>query len=393
MVRNVAKLPATARYAGRSGGTQAREENSMKRRQFLQAAGLAAAATAVAKPAIAQGMPDLKWRLTSSFPKSLDTIYGASEAFAKAVSEATDNKFQIQVFASGEIVPGLQAADAVQSGTVEMCHTASYYYFGKDPTFAFGTAVPFGLNSRMQTAWMYFGGGMELMNDFYKKFNIYAIPAGNTGAQMGGWFRKEIKELSDLNGLKMRIGGFAGRVISKLGVVPQQIAGGDIYPALEKGTIDAAEWVGPYDDEKLGFYKVAPYYYYPGFWEGGPALHVFVNKPKYDALPAHYKAVLEAAGDRATVVTQAKYDALNPPALKKLVASGAQLRPYSTEILTAAYNAANEVYAETSANNADFKKIYESAAAFRGDQYLWWQVAEYTYDTFMIRARAAASKG
>src|SRR5439155_1329639 len=166
---------------------------------------------------IMEAMPERRWRLTSSFPTSLDTLYGAAEAFAKAVAEATDNKFQIQVFAAGEIVPGLQAADAVQSGTVEMCHTASYYYFGKDTTFAFGTSVPFGLNSRMQTAWMSFGGGMELMNDFYKKFNIYGIPAGNTGAQMGGWFRKEIKELSDLNGLKMRIGGFAGRVISKLG--------------------------------------------------------------------------------------------------------------------------------------------------------------------------------
>src|SRR5205807_5850404 len=193
----------------------------MKRRQFLQGAALAGAAGTIAKPAIAQSMPELKWRLTSSFPKSLDTIFGASEAFVRAVAEGTDNRFQIQVFAGGEIVPGLQAADAVQNGTVEMCHTASYYYFGKDPTFAFGTAVPFGLNSRMQTAWMYFGGGNELMNDFYKKFNIHALPAGNTGAQMGGWFRKEIKDVPDLSGLKMRIGGLAGRVISKLGVVPQ----------------------------------------------------------------------------------------------------------------------------------------------------------------------------
>src|SRR4051794_23315439 len=236
----------------------------MKRRQFLRAAGLAAAASLVAKPAVAQSMPELKWRLTSSFPKSLDTIYGAAEVFAKAVAEATDNKFQIQVFAGGEIVPGLQAADAVQSGTVEMSQTASYYYFGKDPTFAFGTAVPFGLNARMENAWMHFGGGMELMNEFYKKFNIYGIPAGNTGAQMGGWFRKEVKEVADLNGLKFRVGGFAGTVLARLGVVPQQIAGRDIYPALEKGTIDAAEWVGPYDDEKLGFNKIAPFYYFPG---------------------------------------------------------------------------------------------------------------------------------
>src|SRR5919198_1561714 len=209
----------------------------MKRRQFLRAAGVSAVAAAIAKPAIAQSMPELRWRLTSSYPKSLDTLYGAAEAFAKAVAEASDNRFQIQVFAAGEIVPGLQAADAVQNGTVEMCHTASYYYFGKDPTFAFGTAVPFGLNSRMQNAWQYFGGGMDLMNDFYKGFNIYGIPAGNTGCQMGGWFRKEIKDVADLKGLKMRIGGFAGNVMSKIGVVPQQIAGGENYTALEKGTI------------------------------------------------------------------------------------------------------------------------------------------------------------
>src|SRR6266568_2173883 len=294
----------------------------MKRRQFLQAAGLAAAATAVAKPAIAQSMPELKWRLTSSFPKSLDTIYGAAEVFTKAVAEATDNKFQIQVFAAGEIVPGLQAADAVQSGTVEMCHTASYYYFGKDPTFAFGTAVPFGLNSRMQTAWMYFGGGMELMNDFYKKFNIIAFPAGNTGAQMGGWFRKEIKTVADLKGLKMRIGGFAGTVLAKLGCVPQQIAGGDIYAALEKGTIDAAEWVGPYDDEKLGFQKVAPYYYYPGWWEGGAMLHNFINLAKWDALPPAYKSIVRSASSVANEWMMAKYDAVNPVAFTTMLREG-----------------------------------------------------------------------
>ena len=368
------------------------------RRKFIgraaaATAGVAAtAASTFPKPAIAQSAPELKWRLTSSFPKSLDTIYGAGEVFANAVSAMTDGKFQIQVFAAGEIVPGLQALDAVSNGTVECCHTVSYYFVGKDPTFALASAIPFGMNYRGQNAWLTAGGGMELMNEFYTKYNIHGITAGNTGAQMGGWFRKEVKTVADMQGLKMRIGGFAGQVLQKVGVVPQQIAGGDIYPALEKGTIDAAEWVGPYDDLKLGFYKVAPYYYYPGFWEGGPALHVFINKAKYDELPAYYKAVLKAAGDEATVVTQAKYDALNPPALKQLVASGAQLRPYSTEILTACYNAANEVYAETSANNAEFKKIYDSLAAFRGDQYLWWQVAEYTYDTFMIRARAS-SKG
>ncbi len=359
----------------------------MKRRDFIKTAGVGLAAAGVASPAIAQSMPDIKWRLTSSFPKSLDTIYGAAEVFSKAVAEATDNKFQIQVFAAGEIVPGLQAADAVSSGTVEMCHTASYYYFGKDPTYALGTSVPFGLNSRMMTAWLQHGGGSELLNDFYKKANIIAFAAGNTGCQMGGWYRKEIKTPQDLSGLKMRIGGFAGQVLTKLGVVPQQLAGGDIYPALEKGTIDAAEWVGPYDDEKLGFQKVAQYYYYPGWWEGGPTLHNFININKWNELPAGYKSLVKTASSLANEWMQAKYDAVNPAALKRLVAGGAQLRPFSQEVMDASLKAANEVYAETYAKNADFKKIHEAMAAFRGEQYLWWQVAEYGYDTFMIRSR------
>jgi TRAP-type mannitol/chloroaromatic compound transport system substrate-binding protein len=362
----------------------------MKRREFLKATSLGVAATAIAKPAIAQSMPETKWRLTSSFPKSLDTIYGAAEIFAKAVAEATDNRFQVQVFAAGELVPGLQAADAVTNGTVEMCHTSSYYYVGKDPTFTFGTALPFGLNSRMIDAWMFSGGGIDLMNSFYKKYNIYAIPAGNTGAQMGGWFRKEIKEVSDLNGLKMRIGGFAGRVLAKVGVVAQQLAGGDIYPALEKGTIDAAEWVGPYDDEKLGFHKVAQYYYYPGWWEGGPMIHNFINIDKWNELSKTYQSVVYAASHVANTMMQAKYDAVNPAALKRLVSAGAQLRGFPQPVMEACLKGANELYAETGAGNADFKRIYEAVVAFRSDQYLWWQVAEYGFDTFMIRSRTRA---
>src|SRR6266511_1817513 len=316
----------------------------MKRRDVLKAASGGFAAAAIAKPAIAQSMPELKWRLTSSFPKSLDTLYGAAEIFAKAVAEATENKFQIQVFAAGEIVPGLQAADAVTNGTVEACHTASYYYVGKDPTFALPCAVPFGPNARQQNAWQYHGGGLELMNEFFKKHNIYALPAGNTGAQMGGWFRKEIKEVSDLNGLKYRIGGFAGRVLAKLGVVAQQIAGGDIYPALEKGTIDGAEWVGPYDDEKLGFHKVAQYYYYPGWWEGGTLIHAFMSADKWNSLTPTYKSILRTAADMTNVWMQAKYDAVNPGALRRLVAERTQLRPFPQPVMDACLKAANELY-------------------------------------------------
>jgi TRAP-type mannitol/chloroaromatic compound transport system substrate-binding protein len=359
----------------------------MKRRQFLRAASAGLAATAVASPAIAQSAPELKWRLTSSFPKSLDAIFGASEFFAKAVAEATDNKFRIQVFAAGEIVSGLQAADAVINGTVEMCHTASYYYVGKDPTYAFGTAVPFGLNSRMQTAWQHFGGGMDLLNEFYMKSGFYALPCGNTGCQMGGWFRKEIKEAADFNGLKMRIGGYAGRVLTKLGLVPQQLAGGDIYPALEKGTLDACEWVAPYDDERLEFYKVAPFYYYPSWWEGGAMLHNFINLQKWEQLTPTYKSIVKTASMAAHEWMQAKYDAANPAALKRLVAAGAQLRPFPPVVLDACLKASLELCHEISATNSDFRKIWESTVAFRNDLYLWWQVAEYTFDTFLIRNR------
>ena len=260
----------------------------MKRRKFLTALGAGAAAVAIAKPAIAQSMPELKWRITSSFPKSLDTAYGAAETLSKHVAEATDNKFQIQCFATGEIVPPFQAIDAVGNGTVEMCHTAAYYFIGKDPTFALCNSLPFGLNSRQQNAWFQDHGGQDMLNEFTKKFKLYGISGGNTGTQMGGWFRKEIKTVEDVKGIKMRIGGWAGKTLQKLGAIPQQIAGGDIYPALEKGTIDAAEWVGPYDDEKLGFYKVAPHYYYPGWWEGGSMLFTFVNLDKWNALPKNY---------------------------------------------------------------------------------------------------------
>ncbi len=360
---------------------------NMKRRQFLQGAALGATA-AVASPAIAQGAPEVKWRLTSSFPKSLDTIYGGAEVMAKMVSELTDGKFQIQVFAAGELVPGLQALDAVSNATVEACHTVSYYYVGKDPTFAIAASVPFGTNARQQNAWLYQGGGNELFNEFYKTHNIYGLPCGNTGAQMGGWFRKEIKNVADTNGLKMRIGGIAGQVLQKLGAVPQQIAGGDIYPALEKGTIDGAEWVGPYDDEKLGFNKVAPFYYYPGWWEGGPTVHAFFNLEKYNALPKTYKDALLAASTYANTIMQAKYDAQNPAALKRLVGAGTQLRPFPQDVMEACMKASNELYAEISARNPAFKKAIEAMVAFRNDQYLWFQVAEYTYDNFMIRARA-----
>ncbi len=365
----------------------------MDRRSFIKKAGLAGtgavAATALAAPAIAQSAPKVTWRMTSSFPKSLDTIYGGAEVLSKMVSEATDGNFQIQVFAAGEIVPGLQAADATTAGTVESCHTVSYYYWGKNPTWALGAAVPFALNARGMNAWHYHGGGIDLFNEFLGTQGLFGLPGGNTGVQMGGWFRKEINTVADLQGLKMRIGGFAGKIVERLGVVPQQLAGGDIYPALEKGTIDAAEWVGPYDDEKLGFQKVAPYYYYPGWWEGGPTVHLMFNKAKFEELPPAYKSLVRTAAQATDANMLQKYDYLNPTAIRNLVANGAQLRPFSNEILSACFDESNKVYDEMMASNANFKKIWDSIVAFRKDYYLNMQIAEYNYDTFlMVQQRA-----
>jgi TRAP-type mannitol/chloroaromatic compound transport system substrate-binding protein len=359
----------------------------MKRREFLKTAGAGLAASTVAAPAIAQSMPELKWRLTTSWPKSLDTLHGNPEYMANRIAELTDNKFQIQVFAAGEIVPGLQVLDAVQNGTVEMGHTATYYYFGKNPAFTFGTALPFGLNTRQQEAWQFHGGGMEMLNEFFATYNCWGMPTGNTTCQMGGWFRKEIKSLDDMKGLKFRVGGLAGLILTRLGVVPQQIAAADIYPALEKGAIDAAEWVGPYDDDRLGFVKVAKYYYYPGWWEGGAQPHLLVNLAKWNELPRTYRALVQTCARESGAWMTGKYDTLNPQALKRLAAAGAELRPFPQPVMEASYNAANAIYAELSRTNPQFKKLLDSLSAYRNDSYQWFQVAELSFDSFMMRMR------
>ncbi|WP_294641589.1 TRAP transporter substrate-binding protein [uncultured Aureimonas sp.] len=365
----------------------------MDRRKFILKAGAvtggAAASTVLAAPAIAQEMPSIRWRLTSSFPNTLDTIFGGAKTLSSAISEITGGKFQIDVFPAGELVPGLQALDAVQDSTVEAAHTAAYYYVGKDPTFAIGATIPFGLNARQQNAWLYHGGGNEAYDEFLAGYNVKGLPGGNTGVQMGGWFRKEINSVADLKGLKMRIAGLAGRVLEPLGVVPQQLAGGDIYPALERGTIDATEWIGPYDDEKLGFYQVAPYYYYPAFWEGGLTLHFLFNKAKYEELPAAYKAALDTAAKAVNVNMMALYDAKNMQAIRSLVGKGVQLRSLPRDILDASYDSAMKLYASLSASNPKWKAIYDPWAKFRAESYEWFRVAEYSYDTYVYTQQAA----
>jgi len=371
------------------------EGNTMKRRSLMKAAGVgtaAVAAQAVATPAIAQDMPEFRWRLTSSFPKNLDIATTVSDDFCKRVGELTNNKFQIKWFAPGEIVPALQVVDAVQNGTVESGLSAAYYYVGKDPTFAFATTLPFGMNTRHHNAWMICGGGLELINDFMRDYNIVFVPGLHTGAQMGGWFRKEIKTLEDLKGLKFRIAGFAGQILTKLGAVPQQIAGGDIYPALEKGTIDAAEWVGPYDDEKLGFVKVAKYYYYPGWWEGCTQSGFFISLKEWEKLPPGYRAAINAVASEVMNWSLAKYDSGNPAALRRLIAAGAELRAFPREMMAACYDIALDQYEELAAKNPKFKKIYDSWKPFRDEQYLWSRVAENTFDNFVYAQQAAKKR-
>ena len=356
----------------------------MKRRDFLSKSALGVAAGALAAPAIAQTLPEVKWRCASSFPKSLDTIYGGGEVISKRVAELTSGKFQIRVFGAGEIVPAFGTVDAVQQGTVECTHTAGYYFVGKNKTFAFDTTVPFGMNQRQQNAWMYWGGGLKLQREFLKDYNIISFPAGNTGTQMGGWFKKPVKTVADLKGLKMRIAGLGGEVMARLGAIPQQLPGGDIYPALERGVIDAAEWVGPYDDEKLGFYKIAPNYYYPGWWEACSMYSMYVNIKEWEKLPKPYQAALETACYEANLDMMAEYDFKNPPALQRLVKNGVKLHAYSPEIMKAAQNAAFDLYEEEAAKNPSFKKIYEPWKKFRAEQFLWTRVAEKSLLDFML---------
>ena len=359
----------------------------MQRRSFLKNTAVGAAAGTVAAPTLAQAtQPAIAWRMASSFPKTLDAIYGSGENFVKRVSQLTGGKFTIRQFAAGDIVPGLQVMDAVQAGTVEMGHTPSYYYYGKDPTFAFDCAVPFGLTSRQQTAWFDQGGGRELMREFFKDYGIINFMAGNTGTQMGGFYRKEIKTLADVKGLKIRIAGFAGRVMERMGAVPQQIPAGDIYTALEKGTIDAAEWVGPYDDEKLGLARVAPFYYAPGWWEAGPQLSIYINIKEWEKLPKQYQAAIEVACYECHVSMQADYDAKNPAALARLIKNGAKMRYFSRPVLDAAYKFSNEVMEEEAAKNAKFRKIYTPWKRFRQDQNMWASVSEATMQNFLIAA-------
>jgi TRAP-type mannitol/chloroaromatic compound transport system substrate-binding protein len=385
--------------ADREGG-----EMASGRRQFIAGLGVAAAGIRLSTPALADPSPDVQWRLTSSFQPSLDLIYGGADTLARALADLTDGHFTLHVAPAGEIAPAVEALDAVADGRAECAHTSLAYDWNKDPSLIFASSAPFGMNARQHAAWLQEGGGGELIDEALAERKVLALPAGNTGGQMAGWFRKEIRGPSDFSGMKMRIGGFAGKVFQTMGADPVTTPKDAVYGALESGALDAFEGIGPYDDEKFGdrkdapkdapkqtLSKVASNYYYPGWWKGGMQLHLVVASDKFGALPKPYQGALRAAAAIANGSVLAKYDAANPGALKRLVVGGAQLRLFPQEVLEACYKTANDLYAQLGADDPKFKKIADAYAAFRADQYLWWQVAEYSFDNFMIRERRSKS--
>ena len=359
----------------------------MDRRSLIKRTGIAGVLAAGVAPAV-HAQAAVRWRLASSFPKSLDTIFGSAELLSKNVKAMLGGKFEISVHPAGELMPAFGVVDALQSDTIDMAQSAAYYFTGKDPVFAFSCAVPFGLTARQTTSWKRYGNGGKLLDAFFAKYNFHTASAGNTGTQMGGWYRKEIKTVADLKGLKMRLGGgLFGEAMQKLGVVAQNMPAGDVYQALEKGTLDAVEFVGPYDDEKLGFNKVAPYYYYPGWWEGGAELEFFINTKAYAALSPEFQAIVDAAAAVAARDMTAKYDAVNPIALKKLVGAKTQLKAFSKEIMDAGFKASMEVFAEHEAKSAEFKTIHQSMRSFQRDQLLWARYSELRYDNYMATVK------
>ena len=360
----------------------------MQRRRFLTKTATVAGAglAAMAAPVVAQSNPQIKWRMATSWPKSLDTMYGSAEELCKRVGEITEGKFDIRIFAGGEIVPATQVMDAVGSGTVECNHTLSTYFIGKNSALAFDAGLSYGMNARQQASWLLYGGGLQKLREVYKKYNIVNFTCGNVGVQMGGWYRKEIKSVADIKGLKMRIGGIGGMVLSKLGAIPQQIPASEIYSALEKGTIDAAEWIGPHDDEKLGLNKVAPYYYAPGWFEGSGSITTMVNDKAFEALPPAYKAAFEVACNEQTLKMMAHYDQLNPIALRKLIAGGAKVVIFPRDVMDATYQASQELWKELSEKNPDFAASYPEWSRFQQSEASWFRVAEATLDNYTFSA-------
>ena len=358
---------------------------SMKRRDFISRLGIGIAAAGTVgvmgtTKAMASGK-SIQWKMVTSWPPKFPILQDSCDRLAKNVEAMTQGRLKMQVFAGGELVPPLEVFDAVSQGRAVQCgSTAPYYYAGKVPESQFYSDLPFGMPHRGKMAWLYCGGGMELFREIYKPYNLYPIMMLSTGTQMGGWFRKEINSLADLKGLKMRIPGLAGKVMAKAGVNVVNLPGSEVYTALERGVIDATEWVSPLYDSRLGLYQAAKYYYYPAWHEPATTVPLVVNTKAWEALPDDLKIIVEMACAESVSWTLAKADVQNGPILKELVEQkGVKLCKFPDDVIRKLHKITKDVMAEESAKNAKFKKVYDSMKKFQADFNYWMDASEWAY--------------
>lgn len=362
----------------------------MKRRQLISrmAIGATTAGTLAAcsrqdqvfSPTVQQvAQPRIGWRMATSWPESLNIVFGTAKLICDRVSQLTNGSFAITAFPAGGIAPPVEILDTVQAGSAECGHTAGYYYTAKNPALAFATSVPFGLTPNQHLAWTYSGGGLDLLREIYADFNTINFPAGSTGNQMGGWFKRKVSSPADLKNLKIRMPGLGGEVMKRLGAQVQTLPPDEILAALERGSVDAAEWVGPYEDEKLGLHKSAPYYYYPGWHEPGTTYELLVNLTAWNQLPKDYQQALRTATSEAHLTMLSQYDAANREALQRLISGGTELTAYSSEIIGSARQEAFELYEEFANQDAGFQKVYDQWNAFRKGIYQWNRINEQSF--------------
>ncbi|PIE44698.1 MAG: ABC transporter substrate-binding protein [Gammaproteobacteria bacterium] len=356
----------------------------MKRRNFLKTAGVAAAATAATT---VQALEDKvhEWKMVTTWPKNFPGLGTGANFLAKKINEMTNGQVKVSVYGAGELVPAMESFDAVSNGTAQMGHGAAYYWKGKSEAAQFFSTVPYGLTADEMNSWLYYGGGMDLWKELYATFNLVPAAAGNTGVQMGGWFNKEINSIEDLKGLKMRIPGLGGEVLKRLGGTPVSLPGGEIFTSLQSGAIDATEWVGPYNDMAFGLYKVAKFYYYPGWHEPGTALETFINKNALEVLPKYLQGLVLDAARIANQEMFAEYNARNGSALEELVNKhGVQLKKFPDEVLKQLRSISDEVVAEVAKKDAITQKVYDSYVNFRDKSAKYADIAERAY----LNARA-----
>jgi TRAP-type mannitol/chloroaromatic compound transport system substrate-binding protein len=356
----------------------------MKRRDFLKKSVVAGAVGATAGTLVnapyVHAQKTYNWKMVTTWPPGLPILQTGAERFARRVEELSGGRMKIQVYAANELVPGLGVFDAVSSGTVECGSGAAYYWAGKDPACQWFSAVPFGLNPQGINAWFYSGGGLELWDEVYGQFNLIGRPMGNTGVQMGGWFNKEINSLKDFDGLKMRIPGLGGKVIAKAGATVVLLAGGEIFTSLERGVIDATEWVGPLHDLRMGFYQAAKYYYYPGWHEPGTCLDAMFNKQKFEALPKDLQAILEAVAMETNLHSLSEFEARNGAALQELIEKhNVTLKRFPAEVLADLRKLAEETVEEEANKNALARKVADSFNKFKKQWGTWADTADRSY--------------